>query len=112
MLIEGPMNITIAEPADGVGKILVIAFTPEFQALDLGAQGRAFRDYLATLAEGIAAAPPGDLDRQGMIIIQQIAEQLLPHIESGELALEESMTVQIRQEGQAGALVDLLADRP
>jgi hypothetical protein len=112
MLIEGPMNVTITEPADGEGKILVIAFTPDFQALDPTAQGQAFRGYLTTLSEGIAASRPEDLNRQGMIIIQQIAEQLLPHVESGELALEESMTVQIRQENQAGALVDLLAEQP
>jgi hypothetical protein len=112
MLIEGPMNVTIAEPADGAGKILVIAFTADFQALDLAAQGAVFREYLSTLSEGVAASGLDDLNRQGMIIIQQFAEQLLPHIESGELALEESVTVQIRQESQAGALVDLLADQP
>ena len=32
MLIEGPMNITIAEPA--YGQALAILFTPEFQTLE------------------------------------------------------------------------------
>ena len=29
MLIEGPMKISVAEPPNGVGRILVIAFKPE-----------------------------------------------------------------------------------
>ena len=110
MLIEGPMKISIAEPADGQGKILVIGFQPDFQSLDLAEQGQRFRDYLATLGQGIAAiSRDDDRNRAGMLIVQQVAEQLLPHIESGELALEENMTVQIRQSEQVVALTDLLS---
>jgi primosomal protein N'' len=113
MLIEGPLRISIAEPADGQGKILVIGFQPEFQKLDLSEQGQRFREYLATLEQGIASiAQEDDRNRAGMLIVQQVAEQLLPHVETGELALEENMTVQIRQEEQAVALTDLLATSP
>ena len=109
MLIEGPMNIDIVEPADGQGKILTVGFQPEFQALDLDEQGRNFREYLDSLAKEVAAiTDDNDRDRMGMLIIQQFAEQLLPHIEAGELALEETMTTQIGREDQAVALVDLL----
>jgi len=53
MLIEGPMNITISDPADGQGKVLVILFTPEFQALPLKQQGEQFQDYMRLLARHI-----------------------------------------------------------
>ncbi len=43
-----------------------------------------------------------------MMIVQQFAEQLLPHIVSGDLALEESMVIQISDESQAVALDSLL----
>lgn len=110
MLIEGPMNITISDPADGQGKVLVILFTPEFQALPLGEQGRQFQDYMAMLTGHINGQDPVDgKNRAGMAIIYQFAEQLLPHIVSGDLALEERIVLQIRQESQAVALTDLLA---
>lgn len=109
MVIEGPMSITVADPADGQGKVLVLAFRPEFQTLEVSDQGVHFREYLQTLAREIAAIPDeNDRNRVGMLIIQQIGEELLPHIEVGDLALEESIIIQIRQEGQAVALSDLL----
>ena len=110
MLIEGPMNITITDPADGQGKVLVIIFTPEFQALPLEQQGRRFQEYMAKLAGHINGDDPVDeKNSAGMAIIYQFAEQLLPHIVSGDLALEERIVLQIRQESQAVALTDLLA---
>ena len=113
MQIEGPLKIEIAEPADGQGKILVSAFQRDFQLLGLAEQGAAFRTYLETLDQKITQVlPAGDPNRAGMLVVQQIAEQLLPHIESGELALDETMTVQIRQADQVLALTDLLSDVP
>jgi len=109
MLIEGPLKIAIAEPEDGQGKILVIGFQEEFQAIDMSQQSLQFRAYLEALNENITAPEATDeRNRAGMLIVQQIAEQLLPHIESGDLALEETMTVQIRQNEQAVAVTDLL----
>ncbi len=110
MLIEGPLKISIAEPADGQGKILVIGFQPDFQSLGLPERGQQFREYLVTLEQGIGSiSSENDRNRAGMLIVQQVAEQLLPHVESGELALEDNMTVQIRQTEQAVALTDLLS---
>lgn len=110
MLIEGPLKIAIAEPEDGLGKVLVIGFQPEFQSSDLVTQVSQFRAYLAELKGHIESPQTIDeRNRAGMLIVQQIAEQLLPHIESGDLALDETMTVQIRQAQQAMAVIDLLA---
>jgi len=109
MNIEGPMKITIADPADGQGKLLMIQFTPEFQALDMAAQTTEFQAYLSFLGEQIAViSSEVDRNRAGMMIVQQFAEQLLPHIEQGELALEEQIVLQIRQASQVVALTDLL----
>ena len=111
MLIEGPMNITISDPADGQGKVLVILFTPEFQALTLEQQGEQFQAYMNMLAEHINSQDKIDeRNRAGMAIIYQFTEELLPHIVSGDLALEERIVLQLRQESQAVALTDLLAN--
>ncbi|TVO78387.1 transcriptional regulator [Sedimenticola selenatireducens] len=113
MLIEGPMNITISDPADGQGKVLVIVFTPEFQSLTVEEQGAQFQAYMAMLAQHINSQDAVDArNRAGMAIIYQFAEELLPHIVSGDLALEERIVLQLRQEAQAVALTDLLASKP
>ncbi len=109
MLIEGPLRITVAEAAAGQGWVLVLAFKPEFQSLGLEGQAAQFRDYLQKLHSDIAAiADEDDRNRAGMLIIQQVVEQLLPHVEAGELELEESIIIQIQQNSQVVALTDLL----
>ena len=112
MLIEGPMKISVADTADGQGRMLVIAFTPEFQALSVEQQGADFSAYLKKLVDGIASLAESDPNRQGMLIVQQIAEQLAPHIASGDLAVEETMTIQIGQDQQQQyvGLIDLLGE--
>lgn len=100
MLIEGPMKISVADPANGQGRILAIAFTPEFQALGVEQQASEFSTYLQALEEGIASLAEDDPNRQGMRIVQQIADQLAPRIASGDLSTEETMTIQIDQEQQ------------
>ncbi|MCP3868871.1 MAG: transcriptional regulator [Gammaproteobacteria bacterium] len=110
MLIEGPLKIAVAEPADGQRKLLIVEFQPDFQALDLAEQGRAFKSYIEDLNDQIGKiTDANDPNRAGMLIMEQFAEQLLPHVEAGELALEESMTVQIRRDDQVAALQDLLS---
>ena len=109
MLIEGPLKVAIGEPADGQGKVLTITFDPAFQALTLEQQGAQFGAYIRELEGEITGRPDGDRNKAGMTIIHQFAEQLLPHVVAGDLVLEEPMIVQIRQEREAGALVDLLA---
>lgn len=110
MNIDGPMNITIADPADGQGKLLMIKFSSEFQAKDFAGQAADFKSHLGFLGEQIEAIESEeDHNRAGMMIIQQFCEQLLPHIEQGELALEEQIVLQVRQESQAVALTDLLS---
>ena len=71
MLIEGPLKIEIAEPADGQGKILVMAFQPDFQALEPATQAGRFRDYLSTLGRYTRGELPLDeRNRAGMLQVQ------------------------------------------
>jgi hypothetical protein len=109
MQIKGPMKISVAESPDGQGRVLIVGFQTDFQGLEVAQQAAGFRAYLEELQGNIAAIEDeNDRNRAGMLIIQQVAEQLLPHIESGELALEESIIIQIGQDDQALALTDLL----
>lgn len=109
MQIKGPMKIPVAESPDGLGGVLIEGFQAEFQGSDVAHQAAGFRACLDELQGNIAAIEDeNDRNRAGMLIIRQVAEQLLPHTESGELALAESIIIQIGQDDQAPALTDLL----
>ena len=94
------------EPSPQGNYELHITFTDAFKAADLAAQGAQFRDYMA----GLSAALQGGLDprnAQGVLLIQQICEQLRPHIEAGELALGETLVIEVQRTPGVN-LVDLL----
>jgi len=109
MKIQGPLKIGLLDRPEGPGRELHLSFTPEFRNLDLGAQGQSFRRYVAELRGQIEAiADRDDRDRRGMLIVLQIAEQLLPHIADGDMALEETIVVEIGPEAGGLSIVDLL----
>lgn len=107
MDIQGPLKIHVFPDESGSAWQLLLSFTPEFQAMDIAAQGASFADYVAELASEVGRREEQDANRQGMLIVLQIAEQLLPHIQSGDLAVEESIIIQVARE-QAVSITDLL----
>jgi hypothetical protein len=110
MLIEGPLKIGVLDRTDSPGRELHFTFTPEFRHLEPSAQGEEMRRYLTRLAEQIQSiADESDPNRQGMLIVLQVAEQLLPHVEAGEMAMEETIVVEMGAEEAAGiSVIDLL----
>ncbi len=109
MLIEGPLKIGVLDQPDGLGRELHLSFGPAFRTLDLAGQGAALRRYVGELRQQIeAVSDMTDRDRQGMLIILQIAEELLPHVAAGEMALEETIVVEMGPETRDLSLVDLL----
>lgn len=111
MDINGPMRIGVLQTDGAAGWELHFDFRDEFQALDLQRQAEEFRRYLSTLAAEIASLPEDDLDRQGMLLVQQLSEQLLEYIASGDLALNETIKVQVEQSVAVTSLSDLLNSR-
>jgi hypothetical protein len=73
-----------------------------------GEQATAFARYLEELQQGIAALPAEDPNRAGMLIVQQIAEQLLPHLEGGELELGDTIIVEMGRDYSSDSLMGLL----
>lgn len=110
MEISGPLTIGLVEKLDGLGRELHIGFREEFRRLPLLAQGEEFRAFLGELTDAAYALDEDDPDRPGILLIQQIAEQLLPHVEAGELSLGDTIVVEIGGGGlqPGGSLADLL----
>ena len=107
MEINGPLTIGVAEKLEGNGLELHIGFTEGFRKLGLDEQGAAFRAYLSDLGGRIDALSATDQNRAGMLLIQQVAEQLLPHVKAGELSLGDTIVVDIGG-GIPVSLADLL----
>lgn len=101
MLIEGPLNIGIVENSTG-GQELHLEFTPEFRALKLPEQSDAMHEFIHYLKTEIDILEEHDPNRQGMLMILQIAEELLPHIEANEVPLEEAIVVNIATDSPFG----------
>jgi len=112
MDINGPMRIGVLQTDGAAGWELHFDFRGEFQALDLPQQAEDFRRYLTMLASEITSLPEDDRDRQGMLLVQQLSEQLLEYIASGELALNETIKVQVEQSAAVSSLSDLLKTYP
>ncbi|MGB5639453.1 MAG: hypothetical protein WBM63_10055, partial [Sedimenticolaceae bacterium] len=88
--------VGVVEPSPEGNYELHIDFKDEFKAADLAAQGERFRAYIAELG----AALKGDLDArdaQGIMLIQQVCEQLQPHVETGEVALGETLVIEVQR---------------
>ncbi|HIE54738.1 MAG TPA: transcriptional regulator [Chromatiaceae bacterium] len=107
MEINGPLKIGVIDSPDTPGWELQVTFTEEFKAADLAQQGRIFKDYVAELEQGIRNLPEGDRNRDGMAIVHQLCAQMLPYIEEGQIALEETIMVEIGK-SQAVSITDFL----
>ncbi len=106
MDIKGPLKVGVVEPSPEGNYELHIDFTEAFRAADLAVQDTQFRAYIAELGRALK----GDIDArnaQGMLLVQQICEQLQPHIATGDIALGETLVIEVQRTPGVN-LVDLL----
>jgi hypothetical protein len=105
MHINGPFKLAVVESQDALGHELHLDFTQGFCALGVADQASAMRRYRAELQRMILDQPEDSADRQGMLAIQQVVEQLLPHIAAGEIPLGEAIVIQIGPESPLGRFI-------
>jgi len=101
MLIKGPLNISVIDTDTGERE-LHLKFSPEFKKLKHNQQCDSFHEFLHYLKTEIDILEESDPNRHGMLTIQQIAEQLLPHIEANEIPLEDAIVVNIHADSPFG----------
>ena len=101
MLIKGPINISIIDTDTGERE-LHLKFSAEFKALKLNQQCDSFHEFIHYLKSEIDILEESDPNRHGMLTIQQISEQLLPHIKANEIPLEDAIVVNIQNDSPFG----------
>jgi len=104
MEIDGPLSISIVENDTTGARELQLNFKPGFRTLDLDMRTVVFQKYIADLGKRISLTEDGP-DRQGMLTIQQLAEQLLPYLSNDEIPLEETIVVELHTGSPLGGLL-------
>lgn len=111
MLIKGPLNISIVD-SDSSGSELRLEFTHEFKSLKMNERCDSFHEFIHYLKSEIDVLEESDPNRQGMLTILQIVEQLLPHIEADEIPLEDAVIVNIETDNPFGDILTMAGQRP
>ena len=101
MEITGPITIGTLQNDMGNHE-LHLNFTAEFRAMNLAQQADSFQNYINNLINEIGRLDENDANRQGMLTILQVAEQLMPHIQANEIPLEETIVINLQQDNPFG----------
>jgi len=107
MGIQGPVSIGMVEQDGGVSREIHIGFKPAFRGLSQEEQGSSFAAYVDDLARALTDPSTGEADCAGINLIHRICSELLPHIQAGEIALNENLVVEIGA-GPAISLAELV----
>jgi len=111
MQIKGPLKIGIID-TDSNHRELRLEFTQEFKSLKLEQRCDSFHEFIHYLNTEISVLEDSDPNRQGMLTIMQIVEQLLPHIESDEIPLEDAIIVNLKIDNPFGNIQTTLNQKP
>ncbi|MCK4710278.1 MAG: hypothetical protein KAU21_16795 [Gammaproteobacteria bacterium] len=100
MKIDGPLSINVQDDDVQNKRTLEITFNDEFQQLKLSQRVSEMKKYIQSLFQNSQSLEDGQADKQGLLLIMQICEQLLPHLQQDELDLAETISFEM---GLAGA---------
>jgi len=92
--IQGPFTIAVNDNSETGLRELHLGFKPAFQQLDLTSRLKMLADYLQDLQKDIDAETDAN-NQQGMITIMQVSQELMPHLKSDEIPLDETIVIEI-----------------
>jgi len=94
MEIQGPFTIAVNDNNETGLRELHMGFKPAFQQQSLQSRLATVNSYLQELQKNIETETDAN-NQQGMITIMQISQELLPHLESDEIPLDETIVIEI-----------------
>lgn len=106
MEFQSPFIIeTIEDVSKGVRE-LHFTFTQGFQSLNSTQQLTNFETYLAQLTTDMNETND-PAEKQGILTVLQISEQLLPHLKANEIPLHETIIVEMGEQTEGTSLTEL-----
>lgn len=106
MEIQGPFTISVNDNSETGLRELHLGFKPGFQQQDLQSRINSLQQYLSSLEQDISTETDEN-NKQGMLTILQIAQQLQPHMKTDDIPLDETIIVEIGP-SQSSPFDDLL----
>lgn len=94
MEIQGPFTISVNDNSETGLRELHLGFKPGFQQQDLQSRLSSMQEYLNSLEQDISSETDEN-NKQGMLTILQIAQQLQPHLKTDDIPLGETIIVEI-----------------
>jgi hypothetical protein len=90
--MEGPLKFKIISFENSDDHEIHVDFKQEFQDLTLQEQASEFLKHISSLHSQVADLGEEDeQERQGMLIVLRFLEELWPHIQAGEVSLNETI---------------------
>ena len=108
MGLKIPFNIGFDENTQLKTKEIHLSFSAEFQAMDQAERVKVYQNYIEHLIAQ-AQLTEDELSQKGVITILEITEQLFPHIQSGQMPLQETIIVEIGDKAEGCSLDELLS---
>lgn len=97
----GPLNIEFFVTDEGVHE-LHIGFKIGFKVLDHPQQIETFQSFIESLRNQARAIEEDNEERQGLLMIMQVSEELIKLIAKDEIPLEETITVTLEKQNPFG----------
>lgn len=94
MLIEGPFKLQIIEKEETRERELHITFKEDYHLLDLQDRVQQMKQHFNDLHTHYHASND-NAEKQGIQMIIQVVSQILPLIESGEVACDETIVLEL-----------------
>jgi hypothetical protein len=95
MKIDGPLVVSVLDDEIQNKRTLEIDFSEQYQQLAVEQQAVEMKQYIQQLFQNAQALEENDSNRQGILLIMQICEELLPYIQQQELDLSETITMEL-----------------
>ncbi len=90
--MEGPLKFKIISFDNSDDHEIHVDFKQEFQDLELQEQANEFLKHINSLHSQVAALKEENAEeRQGMLIVLKFLEGIWPHIQAGEVSLNETI---------------------
>lgn len=106
MSVTAPFSISVQDPSPDLRE-LHFSFTTEFQQMSVEQRLETIRAYIESLLRQSQTLHDAN-EQKGLMTVIEISEQLLPHIQSDSLPLEQTLVVEMGEGGEGESLDELL----
>ncbi len=110
MKIQGPISVSVQDDDVQAKRTLEINFTDSFKQSGHEQQEAEMKQYIQSLFQTSQTLEPGQPDREGVLLIMQICEHLLPLLQQKELDLDETISLEMGLSSQSPEISVALID--